>query len=302
VSGQVVTGEAVQLELRPATFASRAVSGTIDVVLQVGLLIVLFIVAARLGADIDGAAASALFLVIVVFVLVGLPVTTETLTRGRTPGKLVMGLRTVRDDGGPIRFRHAMVRGLLEFVEVFLLFGVPALFSSLVSAQGKRLGDVAAGTYVVRERGAARPAPPPVMPPHLAGWAQHADIARLPDGMALSVRQFLGRAASLHLGSRASLGAELAQAVSAHVAPPPRRERTRRTSWPRCWPSAAGGTSAGWLASARPVSTWRASTRWPLPWTVTAASRSGTGAARWRAPSRPRRSPGSTTAACARRR
>jgi uncharacterized RDD family membrane protein YckC len=221
VVSEVVTGEAVRLELRPATFASRAVSGTIDVLAQVGLLIALFVVAARLGGDIDDAAASALFLAIGVLVLVGVPVATETLTRGRTLGKLVMGLRTVRDDGGPIRFRHALVRGLLEFVEVFLLFGVPALFTSLISAQGKRLGDVVAGTYVVRERGAARPAPPPVMPPHLAGWAQHADIARLPDGMALAVRQFLGRAPSLHLASRRALGVELAEAISPHVAPAP---------------------------------------------------------------------------------
>jgi uncharacterized RDD family membrane protein YckC len=221
VSGLVVTGEAVQLDLRPATFASRAVSGTIDVLAQIALLIALFVVAARLGGSIDDAAQSAMFLTIVVLVLVGAPVTVETLTRGRTLGKLVMGLRTVRDDGGPIRFRHALVRGLLEFVEVFLLFGVPALFSSLASAQGKRLGDIAAGTYVVRERGAARPAPPAMMPPHLAGWAQYADIARLPDGMALAVRQFLGRAPSLHPGSRAALGTELADAVSRHVAPAP---------------------------------------------------------------------------------
>jgi uncharacterized RDD family membrane protein YckC len=221
VSGQVVTGEAVQLELRPATFASRAVSGTIDVIIQVGVLIVLFIVAARLSWDIDEAAASALALAIVVAVLVGVPVVTETLTRGRTVGKLVMGLRTVRDDGGPIRFRHAFVRGLVEFVEVFLLFGVPALFSSLISSAGKRLGDVAAGTYVVRERGAATPAPPAAMPPQLAGWAQHADIARLPDGMALAVRQFLGRAPTLHAASRHSLGLDLARAVSPYVAPLP---------------------------------------------------------------------------------
>jgi uncharacterized RDD family membrane protein YckC len=221
VVSEVVTGEAVQLELRPATFASRAVSGAIDVLAQMGLLVALFIVAARLAGDIDDAAASALFLGIGVLVLVGVPVAVETLTRGRTLGKLVMGLRTMRDDGGPIRFRHALVRGLLEFVEVFLLFGVPALFSSLISAQGKRLGDVVAGTYVVRERGAARPAPPPVMPPHLAGWAQHADIARLPDGMALAVRQFLSRAPSLHVASRHALGVELAEAVSAHVAPSP---------------------------------------------------------------------------------
>jgi uncharacterized RDD family membrane protein YckC len=221
VVDEIVTGEAVRLELRPATFASRAVSGTIDVLVQVAVLAALFVVAARLGGTIDDAAASALYLTIAVLVLVGVPVTVETLTRGRTLGKLVMGLRTVRDDGGPIRFRHALVRGLLEFVEVFLLFGVPALFSSLISAQGKRLGDVVAGTYVVRERGAARPAPPPQMPPQLAGWARHADIARLPDGMALAVRQFLGRAPSLHLSSRLSLGVELAEAVSRHVAPSP---------------------------------------------------------------------------------
>lgn len=216
-----MTGEAVRLELRPATFASRAVSGTIDVVIQVVALAVLFVVAARLSWSIDDAAASALMLSIVVLILVGLPVLTETLTRGRTVGKLVMGLRTVRDDGGPIRFRHAFVRGLLEFVEVFLLFGVPALFSSLMSDRGKRLGDVVAGTYVVRERGAATPAPPAVMPAHLAGWAQHADIARLPDGMALAVRQFLGRATTLHPASRQSLGLELVQAVSPYVAPSP---------------------------------------------------------------------------------
>lgn len=221
MSSQVVTGEAVQLELRPATFASRAVSGTIDVVLQVVALVVVVVIAVRLSLAIDEAAAAALMLAITVLVLVGVPVLTETLTRGRTVGKLVMGLRTVRDDGGPIRFRHALIRGLLEFVEVFLFFGVPALFSSLISSTGKRLGDVVAGTYVVRERGAARPAPPAVMPLHLRGWAEHADIARLPDGMALAVRQFLGRAPSLHAGSRASLGTELATAVQPYVAPLP---------------------------------------------------------------------------------
>ena len=89
--------------------------------------------------------------------IVGYPLVIETLTRGRTLGKLAMGLRTVRDDGGPIRFRQALVRALLEVVEVWALFGSPALISSLASARGKRLGDHLAGTYVVRERGAAAP-------------------------------------------------------------------------------------------------------------------------------------------------
>jgi uncharacterized RDD family membrane protein YckC len=221
IAGQVVTGEAVRLELRPATFASRAISGALDVLIQVVVLIVALVLTFAAVSGMDGAAASAIVLVVVILGTVGVPVVVETLTRGRTVGKLVMGLRTVRDDGGPIRFRHALVRGLLEFVEVFLLFGAPALICSLISPVGKRLGDVLAGTYVLRERGSARVVAPPQMPVELSSWARHADMARLPDGMALSVRQFLGRAGELHPGSRAARGVELARQVQPYVAPPP---------------------------------------------------------------------------------
>lgn len=217
---QLVTGDAVELELRPAGFASRAVSGAIDVAVQVALLIGLVWLVDRLGTSLDAAAGAALGLVVTVAVLVGVPLVTETLTRGRTLGKLVMGLRTVRDDGGPIRLRHALVRALLEIVDV-LPFGAPALISSLASPMGKRLGDVLAGTYVVRERGTVKRAATAQAPPQLRGWATTADMARLPDGLALSVRQFLARAPGLHPQARATLGLQLAQAVAPHVAPPP---------------------------------------------------------------------------------
>jgi len=217
---QLVTGDAVQLDLRPAAFASRAVSGALDVLVQIGLLIGLLWLSDRLGSSLDAAARAALALVITVFVLVGVPMLTETLTRGRTLGKLVMGLRTVRDDGGPIRLRHALVRALLEVVDV-VPFGAPALICSLASPLGKRLGDVLAGTYVVRERGTVRAAPMAQLPPQLRGWAGTADIVRLPDGLALSVRQFLARAQTLHPQARTTLGLQLAQAVAPHVAPPP---------------------------------------------------------------------------------
>ncbi len=217
---QLVTGDAVELDLRPAGFASRAVSGAIDIAVQIAVLLGLLWLLDRIGSSLDAAAAAALSLVVTVFVLVGVPMITETLTRGRTLGKLVMGLRTVRDDGGPIRFRHALVRALLEIVDV-VPFGGPALISSLASPLGKRLGDVLAGTYVVRERGTLTRAPMAQLPPQLGGWATTADMARLPDGLALSVRQFLARAPSLHPQARATLGLQLAQAMAPHVAPPP---------------------------------------------------------------------------------
>ena len=125
------------------------------------------------------------------------PITIETLTRGRSLGKMAAGLRTVRDDAGPITFRHAFTRGLLGVVEVYLFWGVPAVIASILSSKGKRLGDMLAGTYVVRDRVTA-PLPPPVpMPPQLAGWAMNADITQLPDDLAMAVRTFLPAAPTM---------------------------------------------------------------------------------------------------------
>jgi len=217
----VVTGEAVRLDLPAATFASRAVSGALDLLVTGVLLLVVLLAVTAAGAGLDEAGMSALVLLGVLAPTVGLPVLTETLTRGRTLGKTAMGLRTVRDDGGPIRFRHAVVRALVGFVEIYLLFGVPALLCSLASSRGKRLGDVAAGTYVVRERGAVRAAPMAQMPPQLAAWAAAADLGRLPDGLALAVRQFLGRAPTMHPAARHTMGVDLARALAPHVSPAP---------------------------------------------------------------------------------
>jgi hypothetical protein len=150
-----------------------------------------------------------------------LPTTVETLTRGRSVGKLATGLRTVRDDAGPIGFRQALTRALVGFVEIWVLVGVPALVSGLVSNKGKRLGDYAAGTYVVRERVQMTLPPPPMMPPQLAGWAAGADIARLPDGLAMAARQFLMRAPLLSPQSRATLGVQLRDELVTYLAPQP---------------------------------------------------------------------------------
>ena len=100
----------------------------------------------------NSATQSGLAIVVLVLVIVGYPVAFETFTRGRSLGKLALGLRVVRDDGGAARFRQALVRGLFEVVEIWMLAGVPAIVCSLLNSRGKRIGDLAAGTVVVRER------------------------------------------------------------------------------------------------------------------------------------------------------
>jgi uncharacterized RDD family membrane protein YckC len=217
----LVTGEAVALDLPAASLGSRIVSGLIDVVVTMILFVAsifVFIVAA-LQADYALIWASFIATLIVVFLVY--PATLETLTKGKSLGKLVCGLRTVRDDAGPITFQHAFVRALVGFVEIYGFTGVPAFFSALMSSRGKRLGDYAAGTYVVRDRVRLRLSPPTLMPPPLAAWARSADMTSLPTGLALAVRQFLGRLPTLDPGSRTTIGTRLADQVSVYVAPAP---------------------------------------------------------------------------------
>ena len=217
----LVTGEAVALELPAAGIAMHALSGILDVAIALFTLMVGLFVVQILTQDTDAAMASVAMTVLLVLIFVVLPTAMETLTRGRSVGKFATGLRTVRDDAGPIGFRQALTRALVGFVEIWVFLGMPALISGLVSGKGKRLGDHAAGTYVVRERVHLSLPPPPMMPPHLAAWAAGADIARLPDGTAMAVRQFLLRAPMLSPQSRATLGAQLYDEVVTYVAPQP---------------------------------------------------------------------------------
>ena len=190
---------------------------TVTVLLLVGVVLLLTVAALQT----DQALMTAAFVGALVLAFLVFPTTVETLTRGKSLGKLALGLRTVRDNAGPISFHHAFVRALVAVVEVYALSGGPAFFAMLLSSRGKRLGDYTAGTYVVRERVRLRLAPPAPMPPPLAAWAASADMASLPTGLALAVRQFLGRLPQLDPASRAAVGGRLAAQVAEHVAPPP---------------------------------------------------------------------------------
>ncbi|MFH8492481.1 RDD family protein [Streptomyces longisporoflavus] len=195
---ELVTGEAVALELRPAKLPSRGLAVLIDlaVVWAVYLGVTVGIVAST--SSLDDAAAAAVAVASFVLILVGGPIAVETLSHGRSLGKMACGLRVVRDDGGPIRFRHALVRGAVGVIEILLTFGVVACIASLVSARGRRLGDVFAGTLVVRERvptGQAAFIPPP--PPWLAGRFSELDLSGVPEGLWLAIRQYLTRMGQL---------------------------------------------------------------------------------------------------------
>lgn len=215
----LVTGEAVPLEIRIAKFPSRSVSFLLDA-LVIGLLAfgVILPVQNIVGA-LDAAAAAALVLGTVVLLIVGVPTTIETLTRGRSVGKFALGLRVVRDDGGPIRFRHALVRSLFGVVDFLLTFGCGALICSLLNERAKRIGDFAAGTMVVRIRTVDTSAPMPEVPANLQQWATGLEMSNLEPMLATSARSYLLRAHEMSPQVRESMGHRLATQVAQSVSP-----------------------------------------------------------------------------------
>ncbi|HEX2313416.1 MAG TPA: RDD family protein, partial [Thermomonospora sp.] len=273
----LVTGEAVALDIRVARLASRACALLLDLLFQVMLLNILIYLTAATAVIADEAWGIGLGIVATAGVLVGYPCVFETLTRGRTLGKLALGLRVVADDGGPVRFRQAFTRGLASVVEIWLFSGAPALITSLFNGRGKRLGDVFAGTVVIQERvpTSAIFGPVAVMPPQLAGWARSLELSQLPDDLALTARQYLARFWELLPEVRDAMGQRIADQVLAVVSPPPPpgvrpeillsavlAERRQREEWRleqrrrrrmRLWQAQAPAPAAMTVAGAPPV-------------------------------------------------
>lgn len=242
---EIVTGEAVLLDLPYARFPTRMLAWLLDLLVEaVSLLVILVLIAVgSLTKILNDASGAAVFIAGFVLVIVGYPVAFETLSRGRTVGKLALGLRVVGDDGGPVRFRQALVRGLAGAIECWTLFGVPALITSMLSARGKRLGDIFAGTFVVRERapkaaapfalpagtyaggfpGAGRPpyAAPAFIEPGLQRWAASLELSAIPEPLAASAASYLSRYRQLNENAREQLGRQLASGLAARVSPPP---------------------------------------------------------------------------------
>jgi uncharacterized RDD family membrane protein YckC len=217
---EVVTGDAVVLDVPIAQLPMRAVGALIDIgVIVIGYLVALMLWAATL-TRFDEAVTGAIMVIFTVLVFVGYPLVFETATRGRSVGKMVMGLRVVSDDGGPERFRQALFRALASVVEIWMLLGSPAVICSMLSPKAKRIGDIFAGTVVISERG-PKLGPPPVMPPPLAWWAASLQLSGLGAEQAEVARQFLSRASQLDPQLRDQMAYRIASDVLSRVAPPP---------------------------------------------------------------------------------
>ena len=219
----LITGEAVALDLRPAGFILRAGGAAIDFLVYFGLYLVGLIVFTinAVQAGLDDALLRSISVVGLVLFIVVIPIAVETISHGKSLGKLAVGARIVRDDGGAIGLRHAFIRGLTGVFEIFMTLGGGALLVGLLNSRAKRLGDMLAGTYSQHERFPHFVTPVYGVPLPLVEWAETADVARMPDSLARRIAQFLAQARGLNAQTRTRLARDLANEASVYVSPLP---------------------------------------------------------------------------------
>ena len=223
----VATPEGVTLEVTLAGVGSRFVAGVIDQLLRWSLLLALITLLAILGDGLgdDGlsGAGTVAIIVAIFFVQFGYDVLFEVLASGRTPGKRWTGLRVVKKGGTPIGFLASCLRNIMRIVDSLPGFYLVGILSVMFTANNQRLGDLAAGTIVVRERRQST-----ALPPHAASGPAPADSA-LYDVSAVSaeevatVRRFLDRRAALTPEARDRLARDMATRLGPKVVGPPRQ-------------------------------------------------------------------------------
>lgn len=215
-SDRIVTPEAVALSLPAAGLGSRMIASIIDGAIQVGVLALAGIAAGGIWATglFPAAWLGIGFLGVALVVLLGYFPLFEGLWNGQTPGKRAQRLRVVQRDGRPVTALPVLVRNLVRIVDFLpTLYGVGVVVVVLTS-RSQRLGDLAAGTLVVREAPAPRPAPLVLAEggpaAEAAAWL---DTTRLTDREYALIRAFLERRLSLDRHARVDLARRVAEAV-----------------------------------------------------------------------------------------
>ena len=215
----IVTPEAVVLDLETAGVASRVLAGLIDTLVKLGIVWVVLMVVGIAGLTDDSSAATVVAILIAA-ILLGYPVVSETLMRGRTVGKRALGLRAVTVEGAPVRLRHATLRMMGGLVDQLLPpFGITGALFVLATKRHQRVGDLLAGTIVVKDPD--RTVLPPAIwfpvPPGLEQFAATIDPTAMTDAQYTVVRSFLMRNRELTADARYAVAADLAQRVARTV-------------------------------------------------------------------------------------
>lgn len=225
------TPEQIEVQFDIAGIGSRLIAAIVDQLILTFSAVVLFFGLAALGTvassrssgrSMDDAAIGLIFALLFV-VWNGYFVFFEWVWSGQTPGKRLTGLRVIRDGGSPIGLAESAIRNIVRMVDFLPFYYVIGVVTMLLNRRSKRLGDLAAGTIVVKERRhvALDPLGGAVFPQFSADPATLPDVSALGNADFVLVRRYFQRADTLDPHERARLAAQVLRAIAPRLAWPP---------------------------------------------------------------------------------
>ncbi len=225
-SVDVTTGESVVFSYELAGLGSRFYAVAIDIAIQLGVFAAVVVSLAWIGSSfashaLPSAAASkfahamtiALFSFSAFMLFFGYFIVFEWRFGGRTPGKRLMGIRVVRDGGFPLDFTSAVVRNVVRILEFGAGFYAISAIASLLSPTNRRIGDMAAGTIVVRDGRYERRDAPGLAAVDRGRRSDDALVADLAVAERELVTRYAARRATLTVAARTNVAAEIAALV-----------------------------------------------------------------------------------------
>ena len=212
---RVVTPEGVALELDVAGLGSRMIATMIDGLIQAALVLAVTFVLNAL--EVQGSAATVAWIVTGFLILWGYYFVFEGLWQGRTPGKRAQRLRVVRIDGHPMSGAQMFVRNLVRIVDFLPAYYAVGAVSMVLTRRSQRIGDLAAGTLVIRERRATVPEASADPPAYLG----RLDAAGRTEAQYQRIRSFLERRGALDAAARSDVALQVAGAIRPAVGPIP---------------------------------------------------------------------------------
>ncbi len=228
----ISTPEGIELHMVLAGMGSRFVAALVDTIIKalITYALILVLVGAGIGlsdsflsGEESGLWGVSIGIFLIFLVQSFYDITFEVLANGRTPGKRWSGLRVVMANGAPVTFRASAVRNLVRIIDFLPASYLGGITSILVTRKNQRVGDLFAGTLVIRDRRAvaktrSQVAPPGPLDPVVMTW----DLTSITAGEVATVRTFLERRHSLEPAARAQIAWDLASRLYPKVggAPP----------------------------------------------------------------------------------
>jgi uncharacterized RDD family membrane protein YckC len=224
---EIATGESVTFSYELAGLGSRFFAVFIDLAIQLAVVIVVLLlilwVSFALPAPtkntpltkVEDAVLLALLVIATFMLFFGYFIIFEWRWNGRTPGKRLLGIRVVRDGGFPLDFTASVVRNVVRILEFVLGFYAISAVATLLSPQNRRLGDMAAGTIVVRDQRYERTSAAALLRDE---ERDDTLVRELSPAERELVRKYVERRATLDLRARDALAAQIATTIRPKLA------------------------------------------------------------------------------------